>query len=974
MISAVLYGRNDNYGYNLHKRAALSFNCIAEVLTEKTDEIIFVDYNTPDDFPTFPEAIQDTLTEKTRGMLRVLRVRPAIHERFKNKTGLVAIEPVARNVGVLRSRAENRWILSTNTDMIFVPAKGGGISRLVSDLPKGFYHAPRIEIPETLWESFDRKDPTGIIDKLKIWSQALHLNEIVLGADTILYDAPGDFQLIERKDLLANHGFNEDMLLGWHVDSNIAKRLFLKYGKVGDLGRDLFGYHCDHTRQITPMHSHSRTENDARRFIDLVTRADLPAQADAWGCPNDPIEEITLRGGTSHVYVRALEESIGAPMLEPTFVGYQGATYGKTDYDPRHVMPFLADLFAASPRDLTVGWYGGRHDTLAMFAKVWRKLGLKGAIYCDEMLREDLNFPGADVEFVSAEAVLDRSNAFVFDFGSARDHKGVSRGGGPDQRIKKMLRGALKDLATYERVCLREGKPARRIIGLDVIHNDFENLFHGLIGVGLTPFSTRLRHGYVLPAPEFPMDWLPQLSLGPNGVRTTSGIANTNASEGLIAYGPYKYIPAGRYTWTLVGKVSGDDEGLDPNLSVLLAEVVIGGAICGRRYLSLKDLKNESCSFAFQTAETEEMRGVEIRLLVLASVPVEVQKLIIRDAEQNEELGAINQIEIRNLLPIVSRAPGVVFESNNIKVPKSTRGFAVFGPYLTMAPGFYKLVVTLERDDVYDGDYLGYVDVAVQNRVIAQLQVRLDRLVRAPIRLYVNFEVPANTGDGLIETRVWSSGEVAFKINSFAIVRQAAAIALPAPRNIKNSNWLPYLALNTFTYVDEQGVHVAKGQVGHVVAGPYWPLKAGRYKLIAEITMSGQVLDKKLLGQAEIVAFFGTLNVGSREIWTPDPKEHLSKRTAYELRKALRPLLNLARKTLQYFPSLRGFAGVFKRWIVSLPMLRPPDAQAGRSLLVIAEFTFEISEALADKPMIETRIWSTGEVGFCLKSLAIKTV
>jgi hypothetical protein len=55
MISVVLYGRNDNYGYNLHKRAALSLNCIAEVLTDPSDEILFVDYNTADDFPTFPE-------------------------------------------------------------------------------------------------------------------------------------------------------------------------------------------------------------------------------------------------------------------------------------------------------------------------------------------------------------------------------------------------------------------------------------------------------------------------------------------------------------------------------------------------------------------------------------------------------------------------------------------------------------------------------------------------------------------------------------------------------------------------------------------------------------------------------------------------------------------------------------------------------------------------------------------------------
>ena len=36
MISIVLYGRNDNYGYNLHKRAALSLNCMAEVFVTVT--------------------------------------------------------------------------------------------------------------------------------------------------------------------------------------------------------------------------------------------------------------------------------------------------------------------------------------------------------------------------------------------------------------------------------------------------------------------------------------------------------------------------------------------------------------------------------------------------------------------------------------------------------------------------------------------------------------------------------------------------------------------------------------------------------------------------------------------------------------------------------------------------------------------------------------------------------------------------
>src|SRR5579863_87501 len=98
MISVILYGRNDSYGYNLHKRAALSLNCIAELLTDADDEILFVDYNTPDDFPTFPEAIQDTLTPRARQILRILRVRPHIHKRFRTRTHLLALEPIARNI------------------------------------------------------------------------------------------------------------------------------------------------------------------------------------------------------------------------------------------------------------------------------------------------------------------------------------------------------------------------------------------------------------------------------------------------------------------------------------------------------------------------------------------------------------------------------------------------------------------------------------------------------------------------------------------------------------------------------------------------------------------------------------------------------------------------------------------------------------------------------------------------------------
>jgi len=118
MFSVILYGRNDTHGYNLHKRAAISFNAIAEVMSDPEDEILFVDYNTPDDHPTFPEAIHDTLTAKCKRHMRVFRVRPEHHAPLKGKTHLVALEAQSRNLALRRSNPKNRWI-STPTPTCF---------------------------------------------------------------------------------------------------------------------------------------------------------------------------------------------------------------------------------------------------------------------------------------------------------------------------------------------------------------------------------------------------------------------------------------------------------------------------------------------------------------------------------------------------------------------------------------------------------------------------------------------------------------------------------------------------------------------------------------------------------------------------------------------------------------------------------------------------------------------------------------
>ena len=578
MISIVLYGRNDSYGYNLHKRAALALNCMAEILSDDDDEILFVDYNTPDDYPTFPEAIADTLTSKAAARLRILRVRPSIHERFRSRTHLKAIEPVARNVAVRRSNPRNRWILSTNTDMIFVPRGPLSLSRMVADLAPGYYHLPRFELPESLWEGFDRKDPAAVIDQVRRFGRTMFLNEIVYGADCIKYDAPGDFQLILRDDLFRLDGFDEDMLLGWHVDSNIAKRLYLVYGVVGDLVHSLFGYHCDHTRQVTPMHQHNAASNSGRVFIDDVVEPRLPRQSATWGCPGDEIEEIRLSASASTLFGQAMNAVLVGELAEPVEAWYTTRSFGETAYDPRHVLPFLADVFVSAPRSWTLAWVGGRADMFGMFCDAWRRMGFQREVLIDAWSSPLLTDPArAGVKAVSRKEIAERASVLVFDFGSPSESPGPLAGGtvSPqrlDHAVGALVRESLRELVRAERLKLREGAEARRFVCIDAVHNPYESIVKNDIETASTPFASRLRQGFVIPASaqdtwteEPTKSVLEKVQVGASGIRTRRGIVARVGSRGFLVTGFNERLPAGDYevkftirprtAWTYVGLI-----------------------------------------------------------------------------------------------------------------------------------------------------------------------------------------------------------------------------------------------------------------------------------------------------------------------------------------------------------------------------------------------------------------------------------
>ncbi|MBC8035606.1 MAG: hypothetical protein H7X89_00085 [Rhizobiales bacterium] len=503
MLSIIVYGRNDSHGYNLHKRAAISLNCMAQMLTDDDDEIIFVDYNTPDDLPTFPEAIQDTLTPEARRRMRILRVRPQLHDRLAGLTHLVALEPHSRNAAIRRANPANRWVLSTNPDMIFTPRHDGlTLTSMCSGLADGWYHLPRFELPEALWESFDRLDPVGTIDRLRGDAWRFHLNEITYGNDTILYDAPGDFQLFLRTDLEAIHGFDERMVSGWHVDSNIAHRMRLLRGNVGTAVDGLFGYHCDHTRMASVGHGRDRVENDMRRFILDVDQPSLPQQAEDWGLNGCDLEEFRLGTGRSSL-VSALEQVL-SPMAEtPTEARYTLDTYNDLAYNADHVLPYLADLLLSLPRSTQFAWVGARTRPFHLFRRLIKALGFSGEAGVPRScagVAEGLN--GVDLR--PDADILTTADVFIFEFGAVNQDKGAACDMWDADNLTQLasVRRLFLDFVDAERLAIEDGARPRRVIALNAIGNPFEQVVHDAVSVNRTPHNTRLKQGFVIAQPR----------------------------------------------------------------------------------------------------------------------------------------------------------------------------------------------------------------------------------------------------------------------------------------------------------------------------------------------------------------------------------------------------------------------------------------------------------------------------------------
>ena len=507
MISVIVYGRNDSYGYNLAKRAAISLNCIAHVLDHENDEIIFVDCNTPNDIPTFPESIADTLTPRAKNLLRVLRLRPEQYERGKNGSKFKVLEPLCRNIAIRRSNPANRWILNTNTDMVFTPLEDGiSLSRIVSQLPDGFYELPRFEMPESLWESTNRMDPLAIISLFRRWGLRLHIDEIVTASQETLFEGPGDFQLALRSQLFQAHGMNEQMVLGWHVDSNLCKRMWLLNGETRTILNRLHAFHCDHTRIQTVYHVAGKsTENSLADFFVHVTTPFVPEQASTWGMPEEEIEEIRLNEHHLTRIRASLERML--PGMDRPITGL--STLNSFDvglhYDNFHAFPYIADIIVNFSPGQQMGYFGGNVQLLGMLAELRRLLGHTGQIlYYADLLR--LEPPTTGCNPASRDKICKEAGSYLVDLSMKHLSSRLNEIGLPiPDKCQEVVQFAREmseviiGLARHEKEVANNKRPLRPAIFVGCHSTTFDVIIKNLFSCAMTPPNTYVRNGFISP-------------------------------------------------------------------------------------------------------------------------------------------------------------------------------------------------------------------------------------------------------------------------------------------------------------------------------------------------------------------------------------------------------------------------------------------------------------------------------------------
>ena len=267
--------RDDNYGDNLYQRTTMGLTS----LIENHDEVIFVDWKTKNSKGVISN-IRHRLPHTKK--LKYIQVpNEFLFEKYPNIANYTIIESIGRNIAIRRT--ENDYIISTNIDIVSTPLDSSILKENI------FYTVPRRDVDEnfhlgfqsyeelynSIWNNRDSYRPKDRIESNEDkWS---------------LINCCGDYQIGNKNVWNQMKGFEESVLFGCGIDTNVMKKASY-YSTIEVL--DHYIFHLNHGKNgnrdedesVPPM-------SDQNEIIKDFTET---TNSDNWGMFNEdlPIELI----------------------------------------------------------------------------------------------------------------------------------------------------------------------------------------------------------------------------------------------------------------------------------------------------------------------------------------------------------------------------------------------------------------------------------------------------------------------------------------------------------------------------------------------------------------------------------------------------------------------------------------------------------------------------------------------------------
>jgi len=268
--TVVLTSRNDNYGGNLHKRTTMALTS----LIEHHDEVIFVDWKTVNGEGVI-SSIKHDLPQT--GKLKYIQVpKEFLKEKYPHIADYTIIESIGRNIGI--RRASNDYIISTNIDIVTTPLDDSILNE------NTFYTVPRRDVDESFHLSFN--DYQSLYNSLWDNRDGYRAKELFETDNDkwSLINCCGDYQIGHKNVWNQMKGFEESVLFGCGIDTNVMKKASF-YSGIKVLDHYVFhlnhgkGGNRDEDESVPPM-------SDQNEIIRDFTQT---TNSENWGMYNEDL-------------------------------------------------------------------------------------------------------------------------------------------------------------------------------------------------------------------------------------------------------------------------------------------------------------------------------------------------------------------------------------------------------------------------------------------------------------------------------------------------------------------------------------------------------------------------------------------------------------------------------------------------------------------------------------------------------------